>query len=114
VDDAPGLHVVATVTDPDGAMTALRTLHPDIVLIDIRLPNQMAWFLTRATRRESPSTRVVVLSNEVDEALVEHAADAGAAAVIVERIGAEDLGAVLRTVGGESIDLLGYVVRKAG
>lgn len=114
VDDAPGLRVVATVTEPEAALAALRTLRPDVVLIDVRLPYQMALFLTRATCRESPSSRVVVLSDEFDEALVEQAAEAGAAAVVVERIGADDLGAVLRTVGGGSVDFLGYVVRKAG
>ncbi len=114
VDDAPGLHVVDTVAGPEAAMRALRTLRPDIVLIDARLPNQMGFFLTRATRRESPLARVIVVSGEVDEALVEQAAEAGAAALIMERIGAEDLASVLRTVGGGSIDFLGYVVGKAG
>ncbi len=114
VEDAPGLQVAAAVTEPEAALTALRTVHPDVVLIDSRLPNQMAFFLTRTASRESPSARVVVLSDDVDEVLAQQAADAGAAAVVVERIGADDLGAVLRTVGCGSIDFLGYVVRKAG
>lgn len=114
VDGAPGLQVVATATEPEAALTAFRTLQPDVVLIDIRLPNKMAPFLTRTMRRESGSVRVVVLTAEVDEEVVEQAATAGAAAVLVERIGADDLGAVLRTVGGGSVDFLGYVVRKAG
>jgi DNA-binding NarL/FixJ family response regulator len=114
VDGAAGLRVVATATEPEAALTALRTLHPDVVLIDARLPNQMAFFLTRTACREWPSAGVVMLSDDVDEVLGQQAAEAGAAAVVVERIGADDLGAVLRTVGGGSIDFLGYVVRKAG
>lgn len=114
VDGTPGLQVVATATDVEAAMRVLRTLHPNIVLVDARLPNQMAFFLIRAVRRESPAARVVLLSGEVDEALAEQAEEAGASAVIVERIGADELGSILRTVGGESLDFLGYVVRKAG
>ena len=114
VDGAPGLRVVAAASEAQAALTASRTLHPEVVLIDSRLPNQMAFFLTRTAIRESPSARVVMLSDDVDEGLVQQAAEAGAAAVVVERIGADDLGAVLRTVGGASVDFLGYVVRKAG
>lgn len=114
VDDAPGLQVVDTASDPEAALRALRTLRPDIVLIDARLPNQRGFFLTRATRRESPSARVIVVSDAVDQALLARAAEAGAAALIVERIGADDLGSVLRTVGGDSIEFLGHIVGKAG
>lgn len=114
VEGAPGLQVVAAVAELDRAMTALRDLRPQVVLVDARLPNQMAFFLTRAARREAPSARVVVLSDEGGEAVVEQAAEAGAAAVVLEKIDPDEFRAVLRTVGGDGIDFLGYVDQRAG
>lgn len=114
VDRAPGLRAVATGSEPHVAMKALRTLRPGVALIDARLPHRMAFFLARAMNRESPSTRVVILSRAGDEESVQQAAEAGAAAVVLERIGAVELGAVLRTVGGDRIDFLGYLASEAG
>ncbi len=114
VESAAGLRVVATAIDVEAALRALRSLHPNIVLIDARLPNRMGFFLTRATRREAPATRVVLLSDSREDALVELAAEAGAAAVVQEKIGADDLGAVLRTVAGSGVDFLGFVVPGPG
>jgi DNA-binding NarL/FixJ family response regulator len=113
VDGAGGLRVVASVSEPRAAVTALRRLRPNILLVDVALPNQMAFFLTRMVRRESPSTRVVVSSRDYGEALVQRAAEAGADAIILETIEADDLGAVLRTVGREGVDRAPTLLRTA-
>lgn len=115
VDSVSGLRAVAVVNDPEAAIEALRSLHPGIVLIDRRLPHHMAFFVTRVVRREAPLAAVVMISDKADEKLLGRAADAGAAAVVLENIGVEELGAVMRTVGGSDVDLLGpVVVRRAG
>jgi DNA-binding NarL/FixJ family response regulator len=62
------MEVVADVASGEEAVEMARHLQPDIMLADIRLKGRMNGVeLARSIRRESPDTRIVVLTNYANE-----------------------------------------------
>jgi DNA-binding NarL/FixJ family response regulator len=61
------LDVVSRSADGGDALAALRRLHPDIVVLDLRLPKVSGIEVIEAIGREELTTRAVVLATALDE-----------------------------------------------
>jgi DNA-binding NarL/FixJ family response regulator len=78
----PGVHVVAEASDASGAIDAVRRHEPDLVLLDVRMPDTEGLAAARQIRASWPDTRVVMVSYwNVPEYVVE-AFQAGATGYI--------------------------------
>jgi len=71
-------------------------LEPDIVLLDLNLPDVEGLRCLENLRREHPTMAVVVFSGVEDEAIAETALARGASGYVLKRINPLDLPAVLR------------------
>jgi DNA-binding NarL/FixJ family response regulator len=81
-----------------------RRFQPDIVIMDVRLPDGSGIEACREIRAELPVTRVVMLTSYPDEEAVLSAIVAGASGYLLKQIRARDLVAALESVGrGESL-----------
>ena len=60
----PDLAIVATATNGDDALDAVRRLRPDILLLDLRMPGKDGLAVLRDMKAEACQTRVVVLTAE--------------------------------------------------
>ena len=79
-------------------------IQPDIVVMDVRLPDGSGVEACRDIRAERPETRVVMLTSYPDEEAVLSAIVAGASGYLLKQIRGRDLVAALETVGrGESL-----------
>jgi len=58
----PGFEVVGEAVDGNDAIEKAEQLHPDLVLMDLEMPNKDGFDATREIKRRSPETRVVILS----------------------------------------------------
>jgi len=58
----PGVHVVAEASDARGAIDAVRHYQPDLVLMDVRMPDTEGLEAARQIRTSWPDTRVVMMS----------------------------------------------------
>ena len=100
----PDIEVVADVADGRAAISAVLAEEPDVVLMDLRMPQLDGVDATRAIRERRPAVAVLVLTTyDTDEAIV-RAVEAGAAGYMLKDSPTEDLvDAVRRAADGESV-----------
>jgi DNA-binding NarL/FixJ family response regulator len=70
--------IVAALTDGGLALEAIRSLRPDLAVLDLRMPDLDGIQLTKRLKEESHSPAVVICSVEDDEEFVKAAQHAGA------------------------------------
>ncbi len=99
LDRRDGFQVVAEAGTVAEAVEAARRFQPDIVVMDVRLPDGSGVEACREIRSELPATRVVMLTSYPDEEAVLSAIIAGASGYLLKQIRARDLTAALETVG---------------
>jgi DNA-binding NarL/FixJ family response regulator len=96
--------VVAEAGNVAEAVDAARRFQPEIVIMDVRLPDGSGIEACREIRAELPGTRVVILTSYPDEEAVMSAIIAGASGYLLKQIRARDLVAAIAAVGrGESL-----------
>ncbi len=104
LDRREGFEVVAQAGTVAESIEQARAHQPDIVVMDVRLPDGSGIEACREIRAELPATRVVMLTSYPDEEAVLSAIIAGASGYLLKQIRARDLVAALETVGrGESL-----------
>jgi DNA-binding NarL/FixJ family response regulator len=104
LDRREGLQVVAEAGSVAEALEMTRKFQPDIVVMDVRLPDGSGIEACREIRSELPTTRVVILTSYPDEEAVLSAIIAGASGYLLKQIRARDLVSALEAVGrGESL-----------
>lgn len=79
---------------------------PDVVLMDVRLPDGSGVEATREIRTAHPDTRVLMLTSFADDQALFASILAGASGYVLKQINAEDLMRAVRTVaaGGSLLD----------
>jgi two-component system, NarL family, response regulator DevR len=104
LDRREGFQVVAEAGNVAEAIEQANRFVPDIVIMDVRLPDGSGIEACREIRAEHPETRVVMLTSFPDEEAVLSAIVAGASGYLLKQIRARDLVAALESVGrGESL-----------
>jgi DNA-binding NarL/FixJ family response regulator len=104
LDRRPGLQVVAQAGSVQVAIAQASLHRPDIVVMDVRLPDGSGVEACREIRAELPETRVIMLTSFPDDEAVLSAIVAGASGYLLKQIRARDLIAALEAVGrGESL-----------
>jgi DNA-binding NarL/FixJ family response regulator len=104
IDRREKFQVVAEAGTVEEALDAARRFQPDLVIMDVRLPDGSGIEACREIRAELPATRVVMLTSYPDEEAVLSAIIAGASGYLLKQIRARDLVSALEAVGrGESL-----------
>jgi DNA-binding NarL/FixJ family response regulator len=104
LDRRPGFQVVAEAGTVEESISQARLHLPDIVVMDVRLPDGSGVEACRAIRAELPETRVIMLTSFPDDEAVLSAIVAGASGYLLKQIRARDLVSALEAVGrGESL-----------
>ncbi|HET7026416.1 MAG TPA: response regulator transcription factor [Candidatus Limnocylindrales bacterium] len=96
--------VVAEAGTVAEAVEQAHRFEPDIVIMDVRLPDGSGIEACRDIRAERPTTRVIMLTSYPDEEAVLASIVAGASGYLLKQIRGRDLVAAIETVGrGESL-----------
>jgi DNA-binding NarL/FixJ family response regulator len=87
----PGIEVVGAAGNGVQAVEVVRSERPDVVLMDLQMPEMDGVAATRQIRAESPATHVLVLTSYSDRERLIAALDAGAAGYLLKDAEPEEL-----------------------
>lgn len=94
----PDLQVVGTANNGQTAIEQVESLRPDIVLLDIRMPEMDGVTATRIISQRFSDTKIIVLSSYDDDEYLASALQAGAKGYLLKDTPAEELVNVVRNV----------------
>src|SRR5207253_85945 len=99
-----GLEVVGEAANGREALAVCRRTHPDLVLMDVRMPDMDGLSVTRAIKRESPTTSVILFTMYENADYLIDALKAGAAGYLLKGSSRREIVTTVRTVlAGESV-----------
>ncbi|MGB9723738.1 MAG: response regulator [Chloroflexia bacterium] len=100
----PHLQVVGEAGSAEEAVAEAVRKHPDVVVMDVRLPGRSGVEACREIRARLPDTRVIMLTSYEDDQALFEAIAAGASGYVLKQIGCEALVQAIETVGrGEAL-----------
>jgi len=97
------LEVVGEAEDGRQAVQMCRTLRPDLVLMDVRMPGMDGLAATRAIKSESPRVSILMVTTHAEAEYLLEAVEAGAAGYVLKDSTKRELvDAVRKVLSGES------------
>ncbi|MBM7116546.1 response regulator [Archangium primigenium] len=102
------LEVVGSAQAGEEAVEAIVQERPDLVLLDLELPDMNGIEVTRRVKRRATDVAVLILTSFEDEQKVYEAIQAGASGYLVKRVGPEKIRSGIREVmeGGTVLEPL--------
>ncbi|HAW09570.1 MAG: response regulator transcription factor [Candidatus Dormibacteria bacterium] len=98
------IRVVARATDGLEAVARARETHPDIILMDVQMPNVDGIEAIRRIRADDPEAKVIVLTTYRNEDYIFPSLQAGARGYLLKDASLEELASAIRAVAaGESL-----------
>jgi DNA-binding NarL/FixJ family response regulator len=106
VNAQPDMHVVGEADNGCAAWRSACELSPDVVVMDVSMPEMSGAEATRRLRRECPRVKVLALTVYEDRAYLRQMLDAGASGYVPKRAVTDELVRAIRTVaaGGSYVD----------
>jgi DNA-binding NarL/FixJ family response regulator len=102
--DASWLYIAGYARSGREAIAAVETLRPDVVLLDLRLPDMLGPEAVRALKSRAPGLKVILFTAYPDHASLDPALAAGADGAVVKDIERHELVEVIRrVVAGERV-----------
>jgi DNA-binding NarL/FixJ family response regulator len=104
LDGEPGIEVVAEAGGVEEALARVRATAPDVVVVDVRLPDGDGVALCRSLRQLDPAPHCLVLTAFDDERALVEAIMAGASGYLLKQVRGQDLvDAVREVAAGRSL-----------
>lgn len=98
LDDEPGITVVAEASGGAEAIARHRALEPDVVVMDLAMPEINGLHAAIEMLRHRPDTRILILSMHADPQYVRNALDAGVTGYILKNANETELTRAVRAV----------------
>lgn len=100
IDAQRDMRVVGEARDGNEAVTETVAAKPDVLLLDLSMPEHSGLHAIPLIRQQSPGARVLVLSMHEDLACLRAAFDSGATGYMLKRVADTELLAAIRAVAG--------------
>ena len=112
IETAGDIVVAGEAGSGEEAVETVSRVHPDVVLMDIRLPGMDGVATTAVIREKFPSTRILALSTFVDDDLIFGALRAGAHGYLAKDVEPERLFDAIRSVAASKSIMSDEVVNR--
>ena len=100
----PDIQVVGQAANGNAAIDQVETLQPDVVLMDVRMPEMDGVAATRELSARFPEVKVIILTTFEDDETVFEGIKAGARGYLLKDISSEEMAqAVRRVAAGEAL-----------
>ena len=99
LDAASDIDVVAEADGGRAALSIANTHKPDVIVMDVRMPEGSGVEACRAIRDQLPDTQIIMLTSFSDDEALFNSIMAGAAGFVLKQIKGNDLVDAIRTVG---------------
>jgi two-component system response regulator DegU len=100
-----GFSVVGEAADGEEAVRLCADLRPDVVLMDVTMPDVDGVQATARIRSANPDTRVVMLTMHADEAVIASAIRAGASGYLVKDCSTDEIAEAVRLAADDEAAL---------
>lgn len=98
IDRSEGMSVVAEAGSVAEGVRRASLVHPQVMLVDLQLPDGTGIDLMRAVRATQPETRAIVLTSFDDDTALAAALEVGAAAYVLKSVRGAEIADVVRAV----------------
>lgn len=99
IDAESDMEVVCQAASGAEAVSQARAFHPDVVVMDVRMPDGSGIDACRELRSQSPETRVIMLTGFSDDNALFSSIMAGAAGYLLKKTPSEEVITSIRSVG---------------
>ncbi len=103
LDDDGGFEVVGETQNGAQVLPLVGQTSPDLVVLDVRMPNMDGLQVLEEIKRRYPDVKVVMLSASTTPDLIEGALRRGASAYVLKTVDPTDLPSTLRQVAGGTV-----------
>ncbi len=98
LEEKAGMEVVAEAEDGRAAVELAASLKPDVIVMDVGMPNLNGAEATRRILADDPEAKVVALSMHTDRRFVGNMLEAGAQGYLVKDCAFEELAEAIKTI----------------
>jgi DNA-binding NarL/FixJ family response regulator len=103
LEDADAIELVGEALSGSEALPVIARTQPDIVLLDIRMPNMDGLACLGKIRERHPNVKVVILSGIDEPEQIRTALEQGACAFVVKHVDPRDLASALRQAAAGTV-----------
>jgi NarL family two-component system response regulator LiaR len=111
LDLQPDIEVVGEAADGSEGVAMARRLEPDVILMDLLMPNMDGITAIGRIKAERPETEVVTMTSFIEEDKVTAALEAGASGYVLKDAEAEEVAAAVRAAFAGEVHLDPAVAR---
>ena len=99
------LQLAGEAESGEAAIQLCAEVLPDVILMDMVMPDMDGAATTRAIRQRFPQVQVIALTSFKEGALVQHALEAGAIGYLLKDVSADELAGAIRAAHGGRVTL---------
>lgn len=96
LESLPDMHLVAEANNGNEAIELCKTFHPDVILMDVKMPGMDGIQATQQIKTRFPDVQVIVITSYDETNLVNKALQAGAIGYLLKNVSASELGSAIR------------------
>lgn len=112
LDDIPDMNVVGEADSGEEALTMVRTHHPDVILLDIKLPGIDGWEVTRRLKRSDPDIKIIALTAMTTDPLPARLLQLGAMGYLTKECSPAEMATAIRKVANGEKYLSAEIAQK--